>query len=79
MKLYYQDVDQSILETIIRKCRYSPIFSEFLNGKIDRQELIKKMNEAECKDIPDFQPFEEINIVDLETKKEKTVRLVAVD
>ena len=41
--------------------------------------MIIKMDEAENKDIPNFQPFEEINIVDLETKKEKTVRLVAVD
>ena len=63
----------------IRKCRYSPIFSDFLNGKIDKQEMIKKMDQAETKDIPDFQPFEEINMVELETKKEKTVRLVAVD
>ena len=63
----------------MRKCRYSPIFSDFLNGKIDRQEMIEKMDGAENKDIPEFQPFEEINIVDLETKKEKTVRLVAVD
>ena len=41
--------------------------------------MIKKMKQAENKDIPDFQPFEEINMVELESKKEKTVRLVAVD
>jgi hypothetical protein len=41
--------------------------------------MIKKMEQVESKDIPDFQAFEEINIVDLETKKEKTVRSVAVD
>jgi hypothetical protein len=29
------------------------------------------MDEAENKDIPDFQPFEEIHIVDLETKEGK--------
>ena len=63
----------------IRKCRYNPIFSQFLNGKIDRQEMIKKMEEAKNSDIPNFQPFEEINIVDLETKQHKRVRLVAVD
>ncbi|BBO78883.1 hypothetical protein DSCW_63000 [Desulfosarcina widdelii] len=63
----------------MRKCRYSLIFSEFLNGKIDKQEMIKKMEQAENKDIFDFQPFEEIHIVDLETKKGKRVRLVAVD
>jgi hypothetical protein len=63
----------------MRKCRYSPIFSQFLNGKIGKREMIEKMDGAENKDIPEFQPFEEINIVDLETKKEKTVRLVAVD
>ena len=63
----------------MRKCRYNHIFSKFLNGKIGKREMIKQMDEAENKDIPDFQPFEEINIVDLETKKEKTVRLVAVD
>jgi hypothetical protein len=63
----------------LKKNRYSRIFSYFLNGKIDKQEMIKQMDEAENKDIPDFQPFEEINIVDLETKEEKTVRLVTVD
>jgi hypothetical protein len=41
--------------------------------------MYKKMEEAEIKDIPDFQPFEEINIVVLETKQHKRVRLVVVD
>ena len=41
--------------------------------------MIKKMDEAENKDIPDFQLFEEICIVDLKANVEKTVRLVAVD
>jgi hypothetical protein len=63
----------------LRKCRYSHIFSQFLNGKIDRQEMIEKMEQAENKDIPDFQPFEEICIVDLKSKEGKRVRLVAVD
>ena len=62
-----------------RKCRYSPIFSDFIKGKINREEMIKKMEQAENKDIPDFQPFDEIRLVDLKTKKEKLVRLVAVD
>ena len=63
----------------MRKYRYSPIFSEFLNGKIDIEEMIEKMDQAENKDIPDFQPFEEINMVELETKKHKRARLVAVN
>jgi hypothetical protein len=53
----------SVLETIIRKIRYNHILSDFINRKIDRQELIKKMDEAEIKDIPDFQTFDEIHIV----------------
>jgi hypothetical protein len=63
----------------IRKCRYSRIFNDFLNGKIDKQEMVTQMEEAENTDIPNFMPFEELRIVDLETKEEKTVRLVAVD
>ncbi len=41
--------------------------------------MIKQMEQAENTDIPNFQPFEELRIVDLETKEEKLVRLVAVD
>jgi hypothetical protein len=52
----------------MRKCRYSRIFSQFLNGKIDRQEMIKKMEQAENKDIPKFQP---LHIADPENKKGK--------
>jgi hypothetical protein len=32
----------------IRKCRYGKIFNEFLHGKFDKDELMKRMNEAEA-------------------------------
>ena len=63
----------------MRKYRYNRVFNDFINGKIDKNEMIKKMEQAENTDIPNFQPFEEFGIVDLENKEEKTVRLVAVD
>ena len=56
----------------MRKCRYSRILNDFINGKIDRHKMITQMEQAEDKDIPNFQPFEELRIVDLETKEEKT-------
>ena len=63
----------------MRKYRYSRIFNDFINGKINKNEMIKKIEKAENTDIPNFQPFEELRIVDLESKEEKTVRLVSVD
>lgn len=78
-KFHVLDDADEYEEYKMRKYRYSRIFNDFLNGKIDRQELIKKMKQAENTVIPDFQPFEELRIVDLDTKEEKTVRLVAVD
>ena len=48
-------------------------------GKIGKEEMITQMEQAENKDIPYSEMLDEIQIVDLDTKKEKTVRLVAVD
>jgi hypothetical protein len=32
----------------IRKCRYGDIFNEFLHGKFDKDELMKRMEESEA-------------------------------
>ena len=60
----------------IRKCRYHHIFKEFLHGKFDKDELIKRMDEAEANDekLDDCDLFAEISMVDLEGKKLKTVK-----
>lgn len=63
----------------IRKYRYSLIFKDFLNGKFDRAELNKKMDDAENESLDDCRLSAEISMVDLETKKLRTARLVAVD
>jgi len=37
----------------IRKCRYGDIFKEFLHGKFDKNELMKRMAEAEEENLHD--------------------------
>lgn len=63
----------------IRKFRYNHIFKDFLNGKIDRQELIHRMDDAKNEKLDDCNTYAEISKVDLDTKKFKTARLVPVD
>jgi len=63
----------------LRKCRYAHIFNNFLNGKIDRQELIRRMDDAETEELDDCMLSAEIKMVDFETKKLRIARLVAVD
>ena len=65
----------------IRKCRYNHIFREFLHGKFDKNELIKRMNDAEANDekLDDCDPFNEISMINLKGKKFKLVRHVNVD
>lgn len=64
-----------------RFCRYNDIFKDFLNGKIDKNELFKKMDQAETNDdlIDDCKTYAEISMIDLKTKKYKIARLIAVD
>ena len=65
----------------IRKCRYGNIFREFLNGKFDKEELIKRMEETEANEeiLDDCELFSEISLIDLDSKKFKRVRHVVVD
>ena len=72
--------DQDVyLQFKIRECRYGNIFNEFLHGKFDKDELIKRMAEAENENLDDVAIVDEINMVDLESKKLKGVRHCFVD
>lgn len=63
----------------IRECRYGNIFKEFLNGKFDKDGLIKRVGKAEKKDLDDCAIVDEISMIDLESKKMKTVKHCIVD
>ena len=63
----------------IRECRYSSIFIDFLNGKINNDELLKRMDETEKADIDDCELTYEIAMVDLNTQEGKTAKLIAVE
>jgi hypothetical protein len=63
----------------MRECRYGNIFKEFLHGKFDKNGLMKRMAEAEEKDLDDCAIVDEISMVDLEGKKLKTVKHCFVD
>ena len=74
----FDDQDE-YLQFKIRQCRYGDIFKEFLNGKFDKDELIKRMAEAEKENLDDVAIVDEINMIDLESKKLKGVRHCFVD
>jgi hypothetical protein len=63
----------------MRECRYGNIFKEFLHGKFDRNELMKRMAEAEEENLDDCAFVDEISMMDLEGKKLKTVKHCFVD
>ena len=65
----------------IRECRYNRIFTEFLHGKFDKDELIKRIDEAEANDelLDDCNLFSEISMIDIDAKKPKMVRHFNVD
>ena len=63
----------------MRESRYGDIFNDFLNGKFDKDELLKRMTEADKKVIDDGDLVYSITMVDIDSKKEKTARLVPVD
>ena len=63
----------------MRECRYGNIFKEFLHGKLDKNELMKRMAEAEEEDLDDCNLVDEISMVDLEGKKLTTVKHCFVD
>ena len=65
----------------IRECRYGNIFKEFLNGKFDKDGLLKRMDKAEANDekLDNCDLFSEVSMIDLDSKKFKRVRHVVVD
>jgi hypothetical protein len=63
----------------MRECRYGNIFKEFLHGKFDKNELVKRMTEAEEKNLDDCSLVDEIRMIDIEGEKLKTVRHCFVD
>jgi hypothetical protein len=63
----------------MRECRYNPIFNDFLNGKFNKDELLKRMVDAENEKIGDCDLIYEIAMVDLNTQEGKTAKLIAVD
>jgi hypothetical protein len=65
----------------IRKCRYGKIFNEFLHGKFDKNELMKRMTEADANDeiLDGCDLFSEISMINLKGKKFKLVRDVNAD
>ena len=63
----------------MRECRYGKIFNEFLHGKFDRNELIRRMAEAEKSDMDDVALVDEISMVDIKHKKLKAVKHCFVD
>jgi hypothetical protein len=62
-----------------RECRYGNIFREFLHGKFDKNELMKRMAEADKNEIDDSAIVYQVQMVDLESKEGKTSRLVSVE
>lgn len=62
----------------MRKHRYSQIFNDFIQGNFDRQELVRKMDEAESVDISKSKELDEIVMINLEPIEQKTFRFFYV-
>ena len=71
--------EDEFYEFKIRQCRYGDIFNDFLQGKLDKIELMKKMDEADKIDISDLDLIDELSMIDLKNKEMKTVRHLFVD
>lgn len=63
----------------MRECRYGNIFKEFLHGKFDKNELMKRMAKAEKENLDDHPLVDQISMIDLVGKKLKTVKHCFVD
>ena len=63
----------------MRECRYNPIFNDFLNDKFGMNELMKRIAEADENEIDDSAIVYQVQMVDLESKEGKTVKLIALD
>jgi hypothetical protein len=74
----YNDQDE-YLEFKMRERRYVNIFNEFLHGNFDKTELIKRMYKADEENLDDVPLVDEFSMIDLVSKKLKTVRHCFVD
>jgi hypothetical protein len=74
----FDDQDE-YLQFKIRQRRYGDIFKEFIHGKFDKNELMKRMAEAEKEILDDYAIVDEIGMVDLESKNSKLVKQCFVD
>ena len=74
----FDDQDE-YLKYKMRESRYGNIFNEFLHGKFDKSELMKRMSKAEKENLDDVAIVNEISMVDLESKNSKLVKQCFVD
>ena len=64
----------------IRQSHYNLVWKNFLNGLIDKQQLIEKISNVDDSEIPDdCDLFASLKIIELDNKELKTVRLLTVD
>ena len=62
-----------------REIKYAGIFNDFLNGKFDKDQLMKRMTEAKQEHIDPGALVYSVLMTDLKSQREKTARLVSVD
>jgi hypothetical protein len=56
------------------------MFNDFLNGVIDKQEFIERIKQVDDSEVPDdCELFASIEMIELDNKALKTVRLLTVD
>jgi hypothetical protein len=64
----------------IFECQYNSIFQDFLNGVLNKEELIDKISNVNDREIPDdCDLFASLKMIELDTRTMKTVRLCTVD
>ena len=63
-----------------RQCNYNSMFNDFLNGVIDKQEFIERIKQVDDNEVPDdCDLFASLEMIELDNKALKTVRLLTVD
>ena len=72
-----EDLDE-FNEYKIRKHKYSLLFNDFIQCKIDRKELLEKMDQAENKKVDSTKLYQEIIMIILEPYEQKTIRFFYV-
>jgi len=64
----------------IGQFNYNSMFNDFLNGVIDKQEFIERIKQVDDSEVPDdCELFASIEMIELDNKALKTVRLLTVD